>query len=68
MNAFRGATVHSFLNFIWVGTTLVNHDSVALLVIQFEYLRADFLAGTAGDALGVDNIGYPHFSHGILLV
>jgi hypothetical protein len=67
MNAFSGAVVHGFLDFIGVGPALVDHDGIALFLIQFKYFRADFLTGTTGDALGVDNIRNSHFTHKLLL-
>jgi hypothetical protein len=51
MNAFGGTAVHGFLNFIRVGAALVDHQGIAFFFIQFEYFRAEFLTGTAGNAL-----------------
>jgi hypothetical protein len=67
MNALSRATVHGLLNFIRVGTALINNYGIALFFVQFEYFRADFLTGTAGDALGVNDVGNPHFAHWFLL-
>jgi hypothetical protein len=67
MNAFGGTVVHGLLYLIRVGAALVDDDGIALFFIQFEYFRADFLTGTAGDAFRVDNIGNPYGAHRFLL-
>jgi hypothetical protein len=67
VNAFGGTVVHGLLYLIRIGAALVDDDGIALFFIQFKYFRADFFAGTAGDTLGVDNIGNSHFAHGFLL-
>ena len=67
MDAFSGAAVHGFLDFIGVSAALIDHYGIALFFIQLKYFRADFLTGTAGDAFGIDNVGNPHFTHRLLL-
>jgi hypothetical protein len=67
MNAFGGTTVHGFLNFVGIGAALVNNYGITLFFIQFEYFRADFFTGTAGDAFGVDDVGNPDVTHRFLL-